>query len=435
MFTERSENHLKESKRNICFSNVSVVSLPKPIIMPSYNIELNNKPIRGSNEYTLLLRITADRKHARLKLDYAVQEKHFNPNPKQNLYVRSSNSKHKTINGHIDEQIQKAKDAAKALGHDNKPITSKAIKQRMIMPKSTSFISYGESIVEQLRKDNNIGNSRKYKVVIQKLKDLLDGEDLLFQEIDVAFLNRVRTYLLSINNNPNTIHANFRLIRSVFYKAIDEGLAKQSDNPFFSFKLKLSSVSRTRLSQDEISNIEELDLPKESLIWHVKNAFLFSFYNAGIRASDLIQLQWKNIVNGRLTYQMHKTNKAHSLKLHDKPIKILDYYGPGEPDDYIFPFFKDNIDYSDPVYLFNQISAKTALLNKYLKQIATKAEINKKISTHTARHSFADIARKKTDNLYNLSKTLGHSSLKITEAYLASFDEDAIDDTLDSVFN
>jgi len=47
---------------------------------------------------------------------------------------------------------------------------------------------------------------------------------------------------------------------------------------------------------------------------------------------------------------------------------------------------------------------------------------------------FADIARQKTDNIYNLSKTLGHSSLKVTEAYLSSFDEKAVDDTLDSMF-
>jgi len=45
------------------------------------------------------------------------------------------------------------------------------------------------------------------------------------------------------------------------------------------------------------------------------------------------------------------------------------------------------------------------------------------------------MAHQKTDNIYNLSKTLGHSSIKITEAYLASFDEKAVDDTLDQVFN
>jgi integrase len=131
---------------------------------------------------------------------------------------------------------------------------------------------------------------------------------------------------------------------------------------------------------------------------------------------------------------MHKTGKVHSLKLTDQARKILDYYGPKEPGDYVFPFFRSDIDYTDAMFLHNQISAKTALINKYLKTIATKAEINKKISTHTARHSFADIARKKTNNIYNLSKTLGHSDLKITEAYLASFDEEAVDSTLDDVF-
>ena len=75
------------------------------------------------------------------------------------------------------------------------------------------------------------------------------------------------------------------------------------------------------------------------------------------------------------------------------------------------------------------------MINKYLKDIAKKAEITKNVTTHTARHSFADIARKKTDNIYNLSKTLGHSSIKVTEAYLATFDEQAVDDTLNNVFD
>jgi site-specific recombinase XerD len=75
------------------------------------------------------------------------------------------------------------------------------------------------------------------------------------------------------------------------------------------------------------------------------------------------------------------------------------------------------------------------MLDNCLSRIATKAGIDKKITTHTAKHSFADIARQKTDNIYNLSKTLGHSSIKITEAYLASFDQRAVDDTLDEVFN
>ena len=131
---------------------------------------------------------------------------------------------------------------------------------------------------------------------------------------------------------------------------------------------------------------------------------------------------------------MYKTNKVHSLKLKVKPLAILEKY-KSSGESFIFPFLSDRYDYSDPMFLHNQIGAKTALINKYLKDIASKAGINKKITTHTARHSFADIARQKTDNIYNLSKTLGHSSLKVTEAYLSSFDEKAVDDTLDSMFD
>jgi len=75
------------------------------------------------------------------------------------------------------------------------------------------------------------------------------------------------------------------------------------------------------------------------------------------------------------------------------------------------------------------------LINKYLKDIAEKAEIVKNVTTHTARHSFADIARQKADNIYNLSKTLGHSKIGTTEAYMATIDDNALDDTLDSMFS
>lgn len=403
--------------------------------MPSYNIELNNKPVFGSNEHALLLRITVDRKHTRIRLEYVIHPKHFNPSPKQNLYVRNSHKKHKLINEHIEEKIQEAKNTVNALKKEGNLISAKNIKRRIVKPMSANIIAFAESLVKNMQLNNKIGNSKKYKVLIKKLRNFQGGNDLTFQEVNLSFLNSFQTYLGTLNNNLTTINSNFRTLRSIYYKGIEEGIVKQENNPFFSFKLKLGPVTRTRLNEDEIKAIVELELPKDSLIWHIKNAFLFSFYNAGIRASDLITMQWKNVADGRLTYKMQKTQKVHSVKLLDKPKHILDYYASENPEHYIFPFFKNDIDYSDPLFLHNQISAKTALLNKYLKLIATKAGIHKNISTHTARHSFADIARKKTDNLYNLSKTLGHSSLKITEAYLASFDEDAIDDTLNNVFN
>lgn len=403
--------------------------------MPSYNIELNSKPKKGSNEHTLLLRITVNRKHTRLKLDHAIQPKHFNQNPNQNKYVRSSHPRHTIINRDIDDKIQEAKEVAKDLEKEKKLLTAESIKQRMNRADYSSIIEFANSVIKTMEKNNQFGSVKKYKTLVSRLLEFSKSNDLLFIEITLSFLEEFNAYLRSLGNSETTSSKYLETLRTIYRKASVTGLTDQLPNPFFNFKIRRGPVTRARLNEDEIKAIVELELPKDSLIWHVKNAFLFSFYNAGIRASDLITMQWKNVADGRLTYKMQKTQKVHSVKLLDKPKRILDYYDSDNPEHYIFPFFKNDIDYSDPLFLHNQISAKTALLNKYLKQIAEKAGIHKNISTHTARHSFADIARKKTDNLYNLSKTLGHSSLKITEVYLASFDEDAIDDTLDNVFN
>jgi hypothetical protein len=78
------------------------------------------------------------------------------------------------------------------------------------------------------------------------------------------------------------------------------------------FVRKLSRKEKNRSHLEEIQAIGDLNFEEGSLIWRVRNAFLFSFYCAGIRASDILQLRWRNIIEGRLVYQRHKTNKPHS---------------------------------------------------------------------------------------------------------------------------
>jgi site-specific recombinase XerD len=80
------------------------------------------------------------------------------------------------------------------------------------------------------------------------------------------------------------------------------------------------------------------------------------------------------------------------------------------------------------------VNSKNSLLNKYLNILANMAGITKKVSMHIARHSFANIARQKKANVYDISKALGHSSLKITETYLSKFDTTSQDATMKQVF-
>jgi hypothetical protein len=76
--------------------------------MISFNVELNSKPIGETKVHNLLLRITVNRKHARLGLMYSVNPVHFNPKGKAGKYIRSSHLDHAKINSYIDGKISAA---------------------------------------------------------------------------------------------------------------------------------------------------------------------------------------------------------------------------------------------------------------------------------------------------------------------------------------
>jgi len=402
--------------------------------MASFNIELSSKPVKGKKEHLLMLRITVNRKHSRVALLYSVKPNQFNNNASDFNCVRANHPDHKKINSYLHEKIAQVKEIVQSFEKDKKPLSSNLIRAELAKNSTIDFIAYINHHVASLLDENKIRTAKNYSTISYNLKKYTKRETLLFHEIDISFLGKFQASLLEEELSQTSIHGYLSKIRALFNKAIREGVIDQTISPFSNFKLKQGRPSKDRLTESEIIKIEELDLKPFSLMDNVRNAFLFSFYNAGIRISDILLMTWDNIKEDRLVYTMYKTSKVHSMKLKDKPIAILNKYKTSG-ESFIFPFFSDRFDYSDPMYLHNQLGAKTALINKYLKEVAKKAKLTKKITTHTARHSFADIARQKTDNIYNLSKTLGHSSLKVTESYLASFDEKAVDDTLDSMFN
>jgi site-specific recombinase XerD len=403
--------------------------------MASFNIELNNKPETGTKDHALMLRITVDRKHARVKLIYSVKISQFNILAKNSGFVRPNHLNHKKINLYLEEKINDAKEIYIQLEKEHKHISAIAIKDLMQNPSAKSFSEYMWKHMESLKQNGQIGNYKKYLSTYNHLIDFTGTDKIGFHEIDAKFLSRFEKHLHDDGNVANTIAGYHRKLRAVFNMAISDKTINANENPYLNYKISLGVVSKDRLNMNSINKIAELDLPKDQKIWHVRNAFIFAFYAAGMRVSDVLMLKWENIEKGRLSYVMIKTKKQHSFTLPKQAITILNQYSGSNNTGFVFPFMTNSVNLDDPAILYDQIGAKTSLINKYLKEIATAAEIDSRVTSHTARHSFADIARTKVENLYNLSKTLGHSSLNVTENYLASFDEKAVDDTMDEIFN
>ena len=116
--------------------------------------------------------------------------------------------------------------------------------------------------------------------------------------------------------------------------------------------------------------LEAAPLWEGSPEFHSRNVFLFQFYLAGMRISDILLLKWEGVDGDRLEYEMRKTQNEMSFPLVKAASAILSYYRATQPTDgFVFPFMANYLDYSDRTFLAKQIGAKTAYVNKYLKKL------------------------------------------------------------------
>ena len=413
----------------------------------TFHLELNGKAGQ-SGLHEIFLRITQNRKHKRIKLGISVKKAEFNKKTKTGAWIRQSNPEYSSLNKQLDRKIKEAKANYNDLEEKNQSLSLHSIKQKIINPNAShSFFPFAQSQLDYYSTSTKYSYSfvKHFKSIIQNdLKGFAEQKgikDLLFSDIDLAFLKQYESYLSQgtkekPGNAANTIHKKMGFIKALFNDAIEERLIKPEDSPFISYKIKKTKVSKDKLTQEEINNIEKLELPEATLIWHSRNMFLFSYYQAGMRASDCIKLTWGNVIAGRLIYYMDKNEKPLNLKIMPKAEEILKLYRQTgvKAKDYVFPLLDNRKDFSDRIFLFNQVSSKNALINKNLRKIAEKLELKKKLSFHIARHSFASIAKnEKNLSTDMISELLNHSSVSITKAYLQGFENADLDNSLESV--
>lgn len=138
--------------------------------------------------------------------------------------------------------------------------------------------------------------------------------------------------------------------------------------------------------------------------------------NAGLRLSEVTALRWKDIdlISGRLTVRSGKGAKDRVLWLNEDDVKLLQEWKQKQA----------GLTGEKPEYVFTGVSkgkTKNPVNNTYLydfiKKAAEKAGIEKNISPHTLRHSFATDLLTETKNLRWVQAALGHSSLVTTQIY------------------
>lgn len=372
----------------------------------------------------IYIRISHKGKNKYINTNYYVHEKHW-----KDGQVSKSVKDWAKINSHIRSKISLFEVRIAELEDSRTKYTISDILKAEEKTDSVNFIKFARRYNKKFEAKGVYNSFRRHETIINKLEDY-KGSDITFEDITVPFLTDYENYLASIGNSVNTIHGNLKVIRAMVYQAIREGIMKQEKNPFFVYKLKKKKVMKEKLTEEELKAFKEVKIKEGINRWDVKNYFLASYYLFGIRFSDLCGLEGRNIINDRVDYTMNKTSRKMSIEMNDDFKDLLLLYHESlasiKEDDYLFPILKNK--HKNRKTFEREVATWNTIVNTELKNIAKKAKIKKNLTFHIARHTFADIARKKRTDIYDISKMLGHSSIKQTETYLASLDTESLDE-------
>ena len=215
-----------------------------------------------------------------------------------------------------------------------------------------------------------------------------------FDDVNVEFLMDYEKHLKGLNNDVNTIHKKIKFIRTYINKAITLGIYDKY--VFRNFKIKTKSSKPNFLSLEDFNKLVAYYFETQSSL-HKKHLQYFLFACCtGLRYSDLRKLKWADITEKSIYIRMEKTENVITIPMNKK---IKSFLPLVRTESFVFDL---------PT---NQVG------NKFLKLIATAAKVEKILTFHVARHTFATLSLNYGISLHSVQKLLGHKRSETTEIY------------------
>lgn len=340
--------------------------------------------------------------------------------------MKGTTEEARSINNHLDLLKNQIIDAQMELLYKKIPISTETLKnklfgteeqQRMLVP---IFKEHNRKVKELVGKEYAAGTLQRYETSLKHTVEFLEWKykitDIEISKIDHAFIADYEFFLRSIRNCAN--NTTVKYLKN-FHKVIKICIANEwiTKNPFANFKSKVKEVERVYLTQNELQNLIEKEFRIERLNL-VKDIFLFSCFT-GLAYIDVKNLSKSNIIlgiDGEKWIYTHrqKTDSASKIPILPVAQQILNKYETHPKcvnEGCLLPIFSNQ------------------RMNGYLKEIAAFCEIDKELTFHIARHTFATtITLSNGVPIESVSKMLGHSSIKTTQHYAKVLDKKVSDD-------
>jgi site-specific recombinase XerD len=307
------------------------------------------------------------------------------------------------------------------------------IRYRSVMSSNT-ISTFTEKLATEMERSGSRRTANAYRTTVARLRAFNGGHDMGTDQISTVMIGNFQQALKAEGCSMNTISFYMRTLRAIYNKAVSEGRAPyRTENLFAGVYTGVSATRKLALSANELAVLSGYDPTaeanrdrKDPLPNHLGQAlamFLFCYHARGMSFVDMAFLKKNDLHGDTIVYRRHKTSQRIELRILPVLRRIIDWFAPRTVrSPYIFPVI------ADPAKdLLLQYDSGLRLQNQRLKKIASMYGIKHGFSTHSARHSWATVAKSASLPLAVISEGLGHTNQRTTEIYLASLERSVID--------
>lgn len=366
------------------------------------------------NQLSIYVRITVDGQRSEISLKRSIPSKEWDSSRNRG---RGGSQRIRALNAYLDSVYSGLLDCHKELLEGNKVVSSDAIKSRYLGEDDNSktlreLIKYhNENMSIVLKK----GTMKNYYTTEKYLHRFLSKKrkvnDVRLKQLNYAFVTDFEHFLRNYRDSKkrlllgnNGVMKHLERFKKMLNLAVK--LEWMDKNPFNQFQLKYNKYDRQFLDEEELEQLESAEMGNERLE-RIRDCFVFSCYT-GLSYVDVKELNSDNIVKGIdgnhwISTKREKTDKPVKVPLLPKAREILEKYmqcPEMENKEGLLPISSNQ---------------KT---NAYLKEIADSCDIDKNLTFHVARHTFATTVMLSNGvPIETVSKLLGHSKLSTTQIY------------------
>ena len=295
-------------------------------------------------------------------------------------------------------------------------------------------VAFMKQVAVGLQMEGNFGTAHVYRSSLNAIIAYRGKGDFTFNEVTPEWLKGFEIHLRGRGCSWNTVSTYLRTFRAVYHRAVDCRGASYVPHLFRSVYTGTRADRKRALDAEDMQKVFT-KLSQSSVVTNnmrrTQELFVLMFLLRGLPFVDLAYLRKSDLRDNVITYRRRKTGRSLSVTLTSEAMDILKQYMNNDSSSpYLFPLLNSR-EGTKEAYHEYQLALRN--FNRQLMLLGEMLGLGDKLSSYTARHTWATTAYYCEIHPGVISEAMGHSSITVTETYLKPFQNKKIDEANNKV--